>query len=474
MPDVRRNRARDISRAAPAESGCHSNVLLASHRERDRETLYGGAETDLPKLFARPNVVCVEVPIEIAREHHSATCRERCCKKRRALLDAPDLAHGVHIERSKLADVAVRARHFVEATVAGGAAGPLLEFHLAAREFHARLRQRNDEEPCAGVVARRVPVVAAFGTRARLHPISDLRRHDLGPVSRHAGFEIDAIKHVVENRLFECDVFAALAIDLPQDPRLADCEHELPAAHVDEHALVDLVQIERLARRMLEEPGKLAAIGSERDSRTRVEHAIRRLHVAARRHPWLRLRHAPVSEIEIGVVAAGYPGLATLAERVGDVTPGVAAALPALRHRVEPPQLLPGVRIVGADVTPIRLEPGASGQALQNFAADDDRSAAVGETLVPLSNRNVPHEFARAGIKSRQSRITGGHEHLVLIDGDIAHRARGFGTDVMLPDQLARAPVKGLDDVAGINQVNDAVMSKWSRLALRSEEHTSE
>src|SRR5262245_56089522 len=139
MPDVRRNRARDISRAASAESGCDGNVLLASHSERDRETLYGRAETDLPELLARSNIVCVEVTIEIPRKHHSPTCRKRCSKERRALLDAPDLAHGVHVERRKLTDVAVRARHFVEAAVAGCAAGALLEFHLPPRKLHARL-----------------------------------------------------------------------------------------------------------------------------------------------------------------------------------------------------------------------------------------------------------------------------------------------------------------------------------------------
>ena len=41
----------------------------------------------------------------------------------------------------------------------------------------------------------------------------------------------------------------------------------------------------------------------------------------------------------------------------------------------------------------------------------------------------------------------------------------------MLPDQLARASVKRLHDVAGIDQVNDAVVSKWSRLALASFVH---
>ena len=85
---------------------------------------------DLPQLLASPNVVCVEIPIEITRKHHAPTCRERCRKERRALLDAPHFAHGVHVERSKLADVAVRARHLIEAAVAGRAAGTFLEFHL--------------------------------------------------------------------------------------------------------------------------------------------------------------------------------------------------------------------------------------------------------------------------------------------------------------------------------------------------------
>src|SRR5688500_5298127 len=126
---------------------------------------------------------------------------------------------------------------------------------------------------------------------------------------------------------------------------------------------------------MLIEPFERAGVGAQRNRRARVQRAISGAHVAARRYPWLGLSHAPVGAVESRVVAGGNPGFPALAEPVLDVAPRVAVALAALRDGVELPHLFAGLRVVGADVTPIRTEPFASGQSLQHLAVDDNRSA---------------------------------------------------------------------------------------------------
>src|SRR5688572_17449989 len=111
------------------------------------------------------------------------------------------------------------------------------------------------------MVARGVPVVAAFRAGARAHPLAYLRVDDLWTVPRHARLEVDAVEDIVEHRLLERHELAARAIELPQDAGLADREHELARADVHEHALVHLVQVERLAGGVLVEPLERARVG---------------------------------------------------------------------------------------------------------------------------------------------------------------------------------------------------------------------
>src|SRR5690606_29077452 len=154
---------------------------------------------------------------------------------------------------------------------------------------------------------------------------------------------------VLEQRLRVAEVRAALAVVLPEHTVLADGEHPLVIARVDEHALEDDVEIERLARRVRVVPRELAGRGIERDGRARVERDVERLHAAARGHPRLRRRGAPVSEVELGVVAAGDPGFAARAIEVRELAPGVAAGLAVERDREKAPNLLPGIGVVSAD-----------------------------------------------------------------------------------------------------------------------------
>ena len=59
----------------------------------------------------------------------------------------------------------------------------------------------------------------------------------------------------------ESDELTGAALVLPEDARLADGEHDLLVADVDEHTLEDLVEVERLAGDVLREPGERSVSG---------------------------------------------------------------------------------------------------------------------------------------------------------------------------------------------------------------------
>ena len=86
------------------------------------------------------------------------------------------------VERRELSDVAVGPGHFVEAPIGRRAARAFFEFDLAAGHFHAALAERNDQLPGGRVVAHGLPVVAAFGAGARLHPLAGLLLQDFAAI----------------------------------------------------------------------------------------------------------------------------------------------------------------------------------------------------------------------------------------------------------------------------------------------------
>src|SRR5262249_27414701 len=106
--------------------------------------------------------------------------------------------------------------------------------------------------------------VAALGARARVDPLAFLHRDDVGAVVRLAGLGIDLVPDVLEHGLVMIDVLAGRAVELPEDAGLADREQRLFASDVDEYSLVDLVEVERLALRVLEIPLQRARVRIER------------------------------------------------------------------------------------------------------------------------------------------------------------------------------------------------------------------
>ena len=147
----------------------------------------------------------------------------------------------------------------------------------------------------------------------------------------------------------------------------------------------------------------------------------------------------------------------------GSLPQRVAARLAGVRDRVELPQLLAGRRVVGADEAAVRTVAGAALQPLNDLAARDDRSAGVRKPLRAIGDGRFPDLFAVARVERDEARVGGRDDQLVLVDRDVAHRAHADlrqRPDFVLPDQLAGAAVERLDDVARVDQIDDAVVDE--------------
>ena len=204
---------------------------------------------------------------------------------------------------------------------------PSLKSTVRPDHLHAALAQRNDELAGSRMVAHGLPVVAAFGAGTGLNPLAGLLLEDVAAIGRLARLRIDPREDVLEDGFLEGEELAGLAVELPQDAGLADGEQQLLAAAVDQHALEHFVQVERFAGHVLEIPGQLAVVGIQRQRRAGEERLVARLGAAAGAHPGLGLRDAPVGQVELGIVAAGDPGVAAGAQQVRQRAPGVAARL---------------------------------------------------------------------------------------------------------------------------------------------------
>ena len=102
-----------------------------------------------------------ERPIEVADKRDAAGGREDAGEIWRALLVAPFFLQRPHVVRGELSDLAVGTRRLEEPPVAGGSARSLLEVDLPGAHLHACLAQRQNDNACFGVVAHRLPVLAA-------------------------------------------------------------------------------------------------------------------------------------------------------------------------------------------------------------------------------------------------------------------------------------------------------------------------
>src|SRR5262249_14402980 len=135
--------------------------------------------------------------------------------------------------------------------------------------------------------------------------------------------------------------------------------------------------------------------------------------------------------------------------------------LAGLRRGSESPEPAAGCGIVGADEAAFGAELRAPHQPLNYLAVDDERSTGIAVAFRRVGDLSLPDELAVAGVEGVEPGVGGRDEYLVLIDREAAGSAvsaRDLRPEVVLPDQVAGSPVERLHDVAGVGEIDDAVM----------------
>ena len=251
---------------------------------------------------------------------------------------------------------------------------------------------------------------------------------------------------------------------------LADGEEEPAPVNVHEQLFEGLVQVEGLPGDVLAIPGQRAIGDVHRQRGAGVERGVGGAEAAAGGHPGLGLRGPPVDEPESRVVAAGGPGVPAATQVQGEVAPGVPARFPRPRDGVGPPQLHPGVRVVRGDEAAVLEEALAAVDAVDDPPLHHDGTRHVGVSLAGVGDLCVPHGLAGARVERHQARVLGGHEHVALIQRQVAQLVEAPGTDVVgefapvLPQQIAAGRVQRLDDVARVGEKHDPVEHQRGRL----------
>src|SRR4030095_15795135 len=136
---------------------------------------------------------------------------------------------------------------------------------------------------------------------------------------------------------------------------------------------------------------------------------VERVHPAAHRHPRLRLRRTPVGEIEIRIVATGNPCLAAGAEQIREAAP-CFAGLAFGGDRVESPELLAGLRVVGADEALLLDVLLTAAHALDDFSFGDERTA---RTAAAVWHQCVPGNFSGPRVERHEMGVA--HRDIYLV-----------------------------------------------------------
>ena len=116
-------------------------------------------------------------------------------------------------------------------------------------------------------------------------------------------------------------------------------------------------------------------------------------------------------------------------------------------------------------------EPLAAVDAADHDAVGDDRRGGVREALRVVGLGRLPDLLAGAHVDGDDRRVVRREEHLVAVEREAA---RGPGAlervgrvaVAVLPDEVARGGVDGLDDVAGVGQEHHPVVHERRRLVL--------
>ena len=78
------------------------------------------------------------------------------------------------------------------------------------------------------------------------------------------------IPDVLKNGFLMAEILAGLPVEFPEDSVFSYREDHVLATVIDQHALENDIQIERLARRVRERPGKLPGFGIQRERRVSI------------------------------------------------------------------------------------------------------------------------------------------------------------------------------------------------------------
>ena len=161
---------------------------------------------------------------------------------------------------------------------------------------------------------------------------------------------------------------------------------------------------------MLEVPSELPGVGPERQGRRGVERLVVAGRAAARLHPGFGLRHAPIGQIEIGIVAAGDPGIAACAQHVGKLAPGVAAGRAFAGRGIEAPEVLrSGLCVIAADEAGLvfssalyHSQPPSPWTILPLMTIGPRR---IAKALGVFGDDGVPHRAPGVGIQRHDVRV---------------------------------------------------------------------
>src|SRR2546425_12166085 len=104
------------------------------------------------------------------------------------------------------------------------------------------------------------PIMATGGARATLDPLAEFLLEDILPVVRAAAYGIEFIPDVLKNGFFMAQIFARLAIELPQDTVFADRKEQALAGVINQHALKNDIEVEGFGGSVLVVPCHLSRI----------------------------------------------------------------------------------------------------------------------------------------------------------------------------------------------------------------------
>ena len=297
---------------------------------------------------------------------------------------------------------------------------------------HPRLEGRDVDEVLAGVERHRVPVVATQRARHHQRGLAGLVDAGLGVLDRATRLRIDPGGPVDADIGLGADELARLAVDHIEEAVLGRLHQHLARLpvdlHVGQHDVLRGGVIPRLARRGLVVPDIFAGRRPDRDDAGEVE-------VIALARPVLAgaaigaVPRAPVADpdieqAKIRVIGHRIPHRAAAADRVIGAqhvhVPGFGGlleiggcvfALPSLWHRVELPQLLAAIGIIGGD----KAAHAEFGPAIadDHLAIDHARRAGDGVALGLVDRDLLPRDLAGLAVQRDQAPVERAEEQLV-------------------------------------------------------------